>query len=203
MHETAVPPEAPAVPKPAQKTAGRVAHPAVAHPSQPPVPTSAPSQPETNTPLAAPASDPNKGTVTGQDLPRWATLRADEVNLRVGPGTNFQIDWVYHRRDLPVKIEREYEVWRQVEDMDGIKGWVHQATLAGRRSFVIKDAERPLRSSPDDSASIVAKLKPGVVGRIRGCAANVDWCEVQTGDYRGFLRREEFWGTFPGEALNQ
>lgn len=147
--------------------------------------------------------DPNKGTVTGQDLPRWASLRADEVNLRVGPGTNFQIEWVYHRRDLPVKIEREYEVWRQVEDMDGIKGWVHQATLAGRRSFVIKDIERNLRSAPDDSASIVARLKPGVVGRIRGCAANVDWCEVQTGDYRGFLKREEFWGTFPGEAVNQ
>jgi SH3-like domain-containing protein len=48
----------------------------------------------------------------------------------------------------------------------------------------------------------VATLKPGVIGRIRGCAAGSDWCEVQTGSYRGYLRRETFWGLLPGETIN-
>lgn len=93
----------------------------------------------TGTPAApaAPPAPPDKGTVTGLPLPRFAALRADEVNMRSGPGQRYPIEWVYHRRDLPVKIEREFDVWRLVEDSDGQKGWVHQATLVGARTFVV------------------------------------------------------------------
>ncbi len=75
-------------------------------------------------------------------LPRFASLKTDEVNLRTGPGLRYPIDWVYKRRDLPVQIEREFEVWRLVADQDGVKGWVHQATLAGRRTFVVTGGEQ-------------------------------------------------------------
>ena len=34
------------------------------------------------------------------------------------------------------------------------------------------------------------------------CGAASDWCQVQVGDYRGYLRRSQFWGTLPGEAVN-
>ena len=169
----------------------RVAKPPVA---SPPVPTPAPASP--------PPPDPAKGTSTGLMLPRWAAFRSDEVNLRSGPGTQYPIDWVYHRRDLPVRIEREYEVWRLVETQDGTKGWVHQATLTGRRGFVVADAERTLRANPDEAAAPVARLQAGVVGHIRSCEAAKDWCEVQAGDYRGFLRRAEIWGVQPDEAIN-
>ena len=148
------------------------------------------------------ATEPAKGTVTGLPLPRWASLRTDDVNMRVGPGTRFPIQWQYHRRDLPIEILREVEVWRLIEDQDGVKGWVHQATLVGRRGFVVRDAEAVLRQSADDAAPAVARLKEGVVGRIRACAAKADWCEVQVSSYRGFLRRTQFWGTFPGEAVH-
>jgi SH3-like domain-containing protein len=157
------------------------------------------------TPPAAPsppAIDPNKGSVTGYPLPRWASLRSDDVNLRSGPGTRYPIEWQYHRRDLPVRIEREFEVWRLVEDEDGVKGWVHQATLTGRRSFVVAGAERTLRSAANDDAPPVARLKPGVVGRFRDCEANAAWCEVQVSDYRGWLKRADVWGTASGEAIN-
>jgi SH3-like domain-containing protein len=145
--------------------------------------------------------DPNKGTSTGMPLPRWASLRTDEVNLRAGPGTRYPIEWVYHRRDLPVEIEREFEVWRLVEDQDGVKGWVHQATLIGHHTFVVRNTEQAIRSEPANDASPVAELKPGVVGRIRACAATADWCEVQVGEYRGWIRRDGIWGLRPGEAV--
>jgi SH3-like domain-containing protein len=146
--------------------------------------------------------EPNKGTVTGMALPRWASLRSDEVNLRTGPGTRYPIEWLYHRRDLPVQIQREFEVWRLVEDQDGVKGWVHQANLTGRRSFEVKGGERVLRRSASDDASAVARLMPGVVGRIRTCDARATWCDVQVGEYRGFLKRDDMYGIYPGEAIN-
>jgi SH3-like domain-containing protein len=160
-----------------------------------PVPTPEPAAP------AAPA-EPTKGSATGNPLPRFASLRTDEVNLRRGPGTRYPIDWVYKRRDLPVEIEREFEVWRLVTDPDGTKGWVHQATLTGRRSFIVTGAERVLRHEASDTSAPVARLKPGVIGHIRSCDGGSDWCQMQVGEYRGYLKREEFWGALPNEAIS-
>ncbi len=160
-------------------------------------PAPAPSPPAEAT---APA-EPAKGSNTGLPLPRFASLKTDEVNLRTGPGLRYPIEWVYKRRDLPVQIEREFEVWRLVADQEGIKGWVHQATLSGRRNFVVAGGEQTVRSGPQDSAAPVARLKPGVIGRLRACDAAAPWCEVQVGDYHGWLKRDAFWGAYPGEAI--
>jgi SH3-like domain-containing protein len=166
----------------------------------PPSASSAPAE-QATTP-ARPPVDPAKGTETGLPLPRFAALRSDDVYLRVGPGQRYPIEWVYKRHDLPVEIQREFDVWRLVSDSDGVKGWVHQATLVGRRTAVVQGAERPLRGSPNDTASPVAMLKPGVVARILHCDANSEWCQLQVQGYRGYLKRTEFWGTYPGEAVN-
>jgi SH3-like domain-containing protein len=147
-------------------------------------------------------ADPEKPDGGAAKLPRFASLRSDEVNMRAGPGLRYRIDWVYKRRDLPVKIVREYDVWRWVQDPDGIEGWMQQATLMGRRSFIVEKADATLRSEAADSAAAVAVLKPGVIGRIRSCEASSDWCNVQSGSYRGYLRRGQIWGVFPGETVS-
>jgi SH3-like domain-containing protein len=164
-----------------------------------PVPAATPKVAEAHP--APPVVDLNKGSVTGLPLPRFASMRADDVNLRAGPGTRYPIEWLYKRRGLPVEIEREFEVWRLVQAPDGAKGWVHEATLMGRRDFLIIGADRPLRNEPQEAAHAIAILKPGVVGHIRSCDAGSDWCRVQVGEYRGWLKRDEFWGTQPGEAV--
>lgn len=151
---------------------------------------------------AARPAEPTKGSTTGLPLPRWVALRADEVNLRSGPGTRYPVEWVYHRRDLPMEILREFEVWRLVRDQDGVMGWVHQATLIDRRSFVVTGKQAVLRNAAADDAAAVALLQPGVIGRIRSCQAGKDWCEMQVGEYRGWLRREAVWGVYPNEAVN-
>ena len=149
-----------------------------------------------------PALPANIGANTGLPLPRYASLKTDDINMRSGPGARYPVLWTYKRRELPVRIEREFDVWRLVEDMDGVKGWVNGATLTGRRTLVITGTEpRTLRSDASDDSEAVAILKPGVVGRIRRCDASSPWCEVQAGDYRGFLPRNAFWGVDLGEAI--
>lgn len=181
-----------------------------AHAVKPPPPKPAAAAPAVAAPPAAPPAPPppkpseadtSKGSATSLPLPRFVALRSDDVNLRAGPGTRYPIDWVYKRRDLPVEILREFEVWRLVQDADGVKGWVHQATLTGRRSFIVTGGEATLRRDPQDSATAVAVLKPGVVGHLRSCQAGSDWCQMQVGDYRGYLKRSQFWGTLPGETV--
>lgn len=86
----------------------------------------------------AKAAETEKGTVTGLPIPRFLCLRADEVNMRSGPGTRYPIIWIYHRRHMPMKVIREFDNWRLVEDIDGQKGWVQQAILSDKRTFIIK-----------------------------------------------------------------
>lgn len=156
----------------------------------------APPAPKVAAPIEA-----RKGTVTGLPLPRFVALRTGEVNMRVGPGMRYPIKWVYRRRNLPVEVEREFDVWRLIRDSDGIRGWVHEATLTGRRSFEVERDAATLRARPDATAAPVAILKPGVIGRLRSCAAGSAWCRVRVDGYGGFLARSAFWGTFPGEAV--
>ena len=103
--------------------------------------------PDMAAPDAGVQGDPAKGSVTGLPLPRYAALRSDEVNMRAGPGQRFPILWVYHRRGMPVRVEREFDVWRLVEDQTGQKGWMQQATLAGGRDFLVP-GEPPGDESP-------------------------------------------------------
>lgn len=189
-------------PAPAKTAPAPAEAPAAAKGPPPPGSTEAPNLSDNAAGVPVRPEDVPKGTSTGLPLPRFASLRTDDVNMRRGPGTRYPIEWVYHRRLLPVEIEREFEVWRLVEDPDGVKGWVHQATLSGRRGFIIRGKMQTMVDAPHDGAAAVARLEPGVVGRLRACTAESDWCRVQVGDHHGWLKREQFWGSFAGEAVN-
>jgi len=134
-----------------------------------------------------------------EKLPHFASLRADEVNLRAGPGERYPVRWVYQRKGLPVEVTAEFDVWRKIRDSEGTEGWVHQRMLAAQRSVVVKDAVRALRGEPDAAAPIVARAEAGVVARLVQCRAQ--WCEVETQGLKGWLQRSEVWGVFPDEAV--
>ncbi len=173
---------------------------------QKPVPPTSPVEPVIAPVVPAkPAeksADVAKPGAAGPLLPRFQSLRSDDVNLRAGPGTRYRIDWVYKRRELPMEVEREFEHWRLVRDPDGIQGWVNQATLTARRSFIVKGGDATVRSDAKDTASARAILKPGVIGRIRSCEKGSDWCYVMVAGHRGYVRRSQIWGLLPDEAVS-
>ena len=87
-------------------------------------------------PAAGPAwaadTNPNaqrKGS--GLPIPRFASLKSDEVNVRTGPGSRYPIDWVFKRKGMPVEIVAEFENWRKIRDWQGAGGWVYQGLLTG------------------------------------------------------------------------
>lgn len=138
---------------------------------------------------------------SGLPLPRFVSLRSEEVNLRAGPGVRYPIDWIYARRDLPVEVIAEFEAWRKIRDWQGTEGWVHQSMLSGRRMMVVVGAARPLRASDADSAEPVAVVEAGVLGRLISCPRNRDFCRVEAGGRQGWLKRDELWGVYKGEWI--
>ena|SRR5262245_6243951 len=139
------------------------------------------------------------GSETKLPIPRFVSLRSGEVNLRTGPGTNYPVDWVFVRRGLPVEIIGEFDVWRKIRDWQGTVGWVHQSMLDGRRTARITGVDRELRREPAEDAAVVARVAPGVIGRLLECDAS--WCELDAEGYRGWLKRDEFWGVYPDEKV--
>ncbi len=148
------------------------------------------------------ARQPKEPAEPALPVPRFASMKNDETNMRRGPGQRYPIDWIYRRRDLPVRVEREYDVWRLIRDSEGVQGWVHEVTLSEqRRTFVVKDADVTLRDTADDKSHPVAVLKTGVIGRFRSCEAGSHWCQIQVGGYKGYLRRDQVWGLLPDDIV--
>lgn len=143
---------------------------------------------------------------SGLPVPRFVTLGSGEVNVRTGPGSRYPVEWVFVRRDLPVEVIAEFDTWRRIRDVEGAEGWVHQSMLSGRRSLVVTGAApRNLHADPDGNSPVIARVEPGVIGRLLRCpeAGRPDsaWCYCDISGYRGWLRRTEIWGIYPDEAF--
>ncbi len=136
---------------------------------------------------------------TGLPLPRFASLRADKVHMRTGPGVRYPVEWVYVFRGMPVEILAEFENWRRVRDWQGSEGWVHRTMLSGRRTALITGGLQPLRSDPYSEASIFARIEEKVLVRILKCEK--EWCRVETSGKRGWMRRSHVWGVYSTESI--
>ncbi|MDR3437541.1 SH3 domain-containing protein [Telmatospirillum sp.] len=138
---------------------------------------------------------------SGLPLPRFVSLRSDEVNLRTGPGVRYPVDWIYSRRDLPVEVIAEFETWRKIRDWQGSEGWVHQSMLWPRRMVVVTGQQRRLRAEPDDKAVPLALVDPNVTGRLLSCPRGKEYCRVEINNIQGWLKRDEFWGVYQSEYI--
>ena len=128
-----------------------------------------------------------------RETPYWASLRASEVNMRVGPSADFPIEWVYRRPGLPVKVVRVHEGWRLVEDPEGARGWIVARLLDPARSAIITGEEpAEIRAQPDASASVRWLAEPGVVGRLGDCKQG--WCRFNPDGHQGWVRADRLWG---------
>ena len=137
---------------------------------------------------------------TGLALPRYASLRANKVYLRTGPGSRYPVDWIYVMQGMPIEITAEFENWRKVRDWQGTEGWVHRSMLSGKRTAVVTGGVQPLRRAPGATSDLVARVMEKVVGRVLKCEG--EWCRIEIGNRRGWMRRAHIWGVNPNEKLN-
>ncbi|HEX5282090.1 MAG TPA: SH3 domain-containing protein [Micropepsaceae bacterium] len=126
-------------------------------------------------------------------MPYFASIKSDKIYMRVGPGEDYAIKWVYHRKGLPVEVLGSYDAWRRVKDMDGETGWIHTALLSRERTaVVIGDGLTTVTRSDEAGSNVVAKAKPGTVGTLRHCQAQS--CEVKFDGVEGWVPRARLWG---------
>lgn len=132
-------------------------------------------------------------------LPYWASIAAGEAMLRSGPDRSYPAQWIYRRRDLPLKVVQVMGPWRRVREQDGTSGWMLAMLLSARRTGVVAGNLQPIREAPSDSARMLWRAEPGVVGRLSHCDGA--WCRIQIGDRSGYVAESGVWGTNAGESF--
>lgn len=127
------------------------------------------------------------------ETPYWASIRVGEVNMRVGPGEDYRILWVYKRPLLPLKVLRIKEGWRLVRDPDGAQGWVLARFLTRQRTGIIQGRDpAEMRAAGSSDAKLLWRLAPGVVGTLGNC--DKGWCGFTAGPHQGFVPQAKLWG---------
>ncbi|WP_408589982.1 SH3 domain-containing protein [Novosphingobium sp.] len=125
--------------------------------------------------------------------PFWASLRKDQANMRVGPGRDYRISWIYVRGGVPVKVLRAREGWVLVEDQDGARGWMLTQFVTRKvHTGVVKGGPAEIRENKDGSGRLLWRAAPGVVGRLGDCAGG--WCKVDIDGRQGFVSQTAMWG---------
>lgn len=137
---------------------------------------------------------------SGLPVPRFVTLKSNEVNMRVGPGREYPLAWIYKRKDLPLKVIAEFDVWRKVIDHEGVTGWIHGQLVSARRMAVIQEPVTKLYRRPDSTSDIVAMAEKGVMMELQYCQEN--WCRLANDQVRGWTQRDAIWGALAGEIID-
>ena len=146
-------------------------------------------------PIMAVAGLPHADSALAQDemAPYWVSLRFDEVRMRVGPGLEYPIEWLYRRQGLPVKVLRVREGWSFVEDPDGAQGWITSSQLSGTRTVIVIGEElASLREEPSITSALRWRAEPGVVGELLRCRET--WCEISVTGRIGWVEAGLLWG---------
>ncbi len=135
---------------------------------------------------------PTVSKKTGLPIPRFVSLKSNQVNLRRGPNKDYKIDWVYQRKHLPLMIVNEFGHWRKVTDFEGYSGWIYKDLLSGSRYIIVKNDETLLRNKASFNSLGKAVLKREVIGKLIDCKGL--WCFIRIENMRGYVFAEHIWG---------
>lgn len=125
-------------------------------------------------------------------VPYWASVQKDKAFARAGPMATYQIEWVFRRKHLPVKVVKRYGAWRQIVDPSGWSGWMHSNMLSRKRTAIVTGPVIAIRSAPRDNARLLWRAEPGVVGELGDCEGG--WCEFAVDKRAGWVRQDQIWG---------
>jgi SH3-like domain-containing protein len=151
-------------------------------------------------------AQPGAKSASGLPVPRFVSLKADKVNVRVGPTKDNDVTWTYTRAGLPVEITAEYDNWRRIRDWEGAEGWVYHSLLSGKRTAIVtanphaKDTLVPLHDSADRHSAVTAKLQPGVVATVKRC--NGSACRIAGAGFDGWIDQQRLFGVYPNEKYD-
>ena len=122
----------------------------------------------------------------------FLSLKKNKVNVRYGPGFNFQVKYVYNKINLPIKQIDQKENFRRIIDLKNNSGWIHVSQLKKSNSIITLD-DKILFTKPTIFSKPLAKIKKGRLLVIKKCSNN--WCKITTNEFNGWIEAKNIWGS--------
>ena len=143
----------------------------------------------------------NYGDVTGYKIPRFVSLKSDEINLRVGPSINYPIKITYVYQNFPVEIVDEYDVWRKVRDNENNIGWIKGSLLKGDRyGIVISKEDQYANIYKYPRGKSIGKIGINNLVKINKCLQL--WCLIKSNKNKFWIKKKNLWGVYELEKFN-
>ena len=121
----------------------------------------------------------------------FLSLKKNKVNVRYGPGFDYEVKYIYRKRNLPLKIIDKKENFRKIIDHKKNSGWIHWTQLKKSKSFILLE-NQILFSKPTKYSKPVAKIFTGRLLLVKKC--KLKWCKIKTDKYEGWIIRDNLWG---------
>jgi len=141
------------------------------------------------------------GSVTGLDIPRFVSLKSNDVNMRVGPSVNYPIKIKYIQKNIPVEIIKEFDVWRQVKDFKNNIGWLHKSLIQGDRYVLINLDQKEIDIFSRPNGYKIGLIKKNNILKLKKCL--ISWCYINNSNLSGWINKEEIWGVYKKEIYNR
>jgi len=135
---------------------------------------------------------------SGLKVPRFVSLKSKKANIRVGPGVDYPIKFVYQRRNMPLEVIEEFGNWRKVRDVEGGEGWVLHSLLTGKRHALVKDESVMFNVYKGERA--VMRLGKDVQVEVNECRRMQ--CEVKFEGTKGWVVKPNLWGVYADEQFD-
>ena len=123
----------------------------------------------------------------------FLSLKKNKVNVRYGPSFESPIKYVYKKINLPIKQIDKKENWRRIIDSKNNSGWIHWSQLKKTNSIISLE-DKILFSKASIFSKPLVKIKKGRILILKKCYN--EWCKVQTGKYKGWVKKDILWGLF-------
>ena len=141
------------------------------------------------------------GSITGLEIPRFVSLKSNDVNLRVGPSINYPIKLKYIAVNLPLEIIDEFDVWRKTRDHEGNIGWLHKSLIKGDRYILTGNKiEKNINLFTRPNGIIIGVVKKNNILDLKNCVLN--WCKVTQKTFTGWILKKNIWGVYESEIYN-
>ena len=121
----------------------------------------------------------------------YLMLKNSKVNVRMGPGLDYPVKFIYKKKYLPVKIVDKKENFRKVIDHKKNSGWIHISQLKKVNSVIVL-SNRILFKKPTFNSKPIANIESGKLFVLEKCKKN--WCEVNGQNYSGWINMDNVWG---------
>ena len=134
---------------------------------------------------------------TAHSSAQMLSVDGENVNLRSGPGTKYQVKWEYGK-GFPLKVVSKKGDWVKVTDFENDSGWIYKPLLSKKghmivKAFKDKNKRVNIRSGPGTRYKVVGKAYYGVV--FETLEQKNGWAKVRhESGLVGWIKRTLVWG---------